>query len=523
MKKKNTKTRLIRGLVVCMFLALCLVIMINAWWKKDTSKSKEGYRFTFTYGWDKAQGAIPPSKAPDDPHFQYVEKKLGVVPLTQPYDWNGGLGYEQQVRLQLSGGDIPEAMQVFSEDFLSELINMKILLPLDDLLPKYAPNTWKALSEEDKALLRSFSPDGKIYVVAWKMMEPRVGMIREDWLKNVGIKKVPSTKDELLAAYKAFFEKDANGNGDPNDEIPVSGREQLRWLDDLFVMWGVAMYEGHPEWRWNAEKKQFMSDQVSDEMKNAIAFIRELYQKGYMDKQMPVLPGGDWFAKIQKDTVGHYFHTIAGLERRLAFRAPDKDGKALNANGKFVYMPCVKVDGVPHQPNYAGGLSMDLVITKKAKDPGKILKWYDWIWTKEGVMYKFLGIEGVNYTKDASGNIKPTSTPISNKHTYTFRSGDRTKEIYKGMQWGDIMVDVYEASKNDQQYLQSKFMPISVYEGYDDYRPASAPLFREIASKIIVGELPLSAWDDYVKEWYEKGGKVVTERATAWYKKVYNK
>jgi hypothetical protein len=33
----------------------------------------------------------------------------------------------------------------------------------------------------------------------------------------------------------------------------------------------------------------------------------------------------------------------------------------------------------------------------------------------------------------------------------------------------------------------------------------------------------MSAWDNYVKEWYAKGGKVVTERATAWYKKVHNK
>jgi hypothetical protein len=63
---------------------------------------------------------------------------------------------------------------------------------------------------------------------------------------------------------------------------------------------------------------------------------------------------------------------------------------------------------------------------------------------------------------------------------------------------------------------------MTVYEGYDDYRPSSAPLYREITSKIIVGELSMSAWDEYVKEWYAKGGKVVTERATAWYKKVHN-
>jgi putative aldouronate transport system substrate-binding protein len=447
MKKKYTKSILIRSLVLCLIIALCLLIVVNAWWRKKPSKTKQGYRFTFTYGWDKAQGAIPPSKAPDDPHFQYVEKKLGVVPLTQPYDWNGGLGYEQQVRLQLSGGKIPEAMQVFSETFVSELINMNILIPLDDLLPKYAPIYWKSLTSDDKALLRSFSPDGKIYFIAWKNQEPRVGMIRLDWLKRVGINKVPSTKDELLAAYDAFLKKDANGNGDPNDEVPVSGREKMRWLDDLYVMHGVAMYEGHPEWRWNEDKKQFISDQVSDEMKNAVAFISDLVKKGYMDKGMPIQKAGDWFARIQQDKIGHYFHTISGLERRLAFRAPGQDGKpALNPEGEFAYMPNVKVPGVPHQPNYAGGLTIELAITKKAKDPGKILNWYDWTWTKEGTTYKFFGIEGLNYNK-VGGKIQVTENALSNKFTYTVRSGNRTKEVYEQMKWGDNMVKVYEASK----------------------------------------------------------------------------
>ncbi|MDP3177873.1 MAG: extracellular solute-binding protein, partial [Spirochaetaceae bacterium] len=142
----------------------------------------DGYRFTFDFGWDLAQGAIPPDKDPQDPHFQYVENKLGIVPLTQAFDWNGGIGYEQAVRLQMSGGKIPEALQVFSEGFVAELIDTKVLIPLDDLLPKYAPNTWKSFTKEDLDLIRSFSPDRKIYFIPWKNIEPRVGLIRMDWL-----------------------------------------------------------------------------------------------------------------------------------------------------------------------------------------------------------------------------------------------------------------------------------------------------------------------------------------------------
>ena len=41
-------------------------------------------------------------------------------------------------------------------------------------------------------------------------------------MKNVGL-ETPATIDELYEVLVAFKEQDANGNGDPNDEIPWSG------------------------------------------------------------------------------------------------------------------------------------------------------------------------------------------------------------------------------------------------------------------------------------------------------------
>ena len=34
---------------------------------------------------------------------------------------------------------------------------------------------------------------------------------------------MPTTTEELREVLRAFKEQDANGNGDPNDEIPLSG------------------------------------------------------------------------------------------------------------------------------------------------------------------------------------------------------------------------------------------------------------------------------------------------------------
>jgi putative aldouronate transport system substrate-binding protein len=501
-------------------LAIAVLLVIQAgMWAGDQKKAVETgtYRFSLTVGWDMAQGAKPPSEAPDDPHFQYVESKLGIVPLSQPYEWNGGSGYEEQVRLQMSGGDIPEALRLFSTGFTQELIESGVLIPLDDLLPQHAPLIWKMYTEKEWELVRSFSPDRKIYFLPRIDRTPRVGMIRIDWLREVGIKYVPETKEELLTALRAFKAKDANGNGDPNDEIPVSGREHMRWCDDLFVMHGCAYHEGWPDWRWDKDKKIMISDQVSDEMKNAVIFIHQLVEEGLMDPVMPIQPAADWFAKLADDKIGHYFHTISGMPRRLAMRE-----SGANPDAEFVYMPNVKVPGVERQKNYAPGMGVRLGITTEARDPGKILQWCNWEMTPEGEKYYYFGIEGLNYVMDGDKVSYEGMTPISNKHRYLMEFGSRTREVYANMPFGDILTAVYDASLNDVQLRDTMMMPGSIYDDYEDYNPSRASLFREKVAKMVLGELPLSAWDDYVAEWYAKGGTKVQKRVTDWYKKTYD-
>jgi putative aldouronate transport system substrate-binding protein len=418
----------------------------------------------------------------------------------------------------MSGGDVPEALQIYSTQFAQELIDLEVLIPLDDLLPEYAPRIWNYFTQMQWDLVRSFSPDGKIYFLPKIDPTPRVGLIRKDWLSAVGINKVPSTKAELLAAYKAFKSMDANGNSDPNDEIPVSGREAMRWLDDLFVMHGVSMVEGWPLWRWDPKTKTMISDQVSDNMKNAVTFIRQLVAEGLMDPVMPIQQASDWFAKIENDKVGHYFHTLGGIPRRLAMRA-----SGANPDAEWVYMPNVAVPGVPHQPNYAPGMGVSAGITIEAEDPGKILQWFDWQLSDEGSMYYMFGIEGLNYVMDNGKITYPDSvTPISNKHRYLMETVAGNREWYANLPFGDIIAKVYDQAIDDARFYDTMMMPSSVYAGYEDYDPSRASLYRERVAKMILGETPLSDWDTYVSDWYAKGGTEVQRRVTEWYKNTYN-
>ena len=487
----------------------------------STAKGSEQkpYHFITAYGpWDLSEGRIDIEKQPDDTYFQYVEKTVGTAPLTISWEWEGVTGYVQGLRLHMASGEIPHAMKIASQELAVELIENDVLIPLDDLLKSYAPDVLKGISEQELNLIRSQAPDNKIYYMPQirDLPQIRAGFIRTDWLKRVGM-DVPTTRNELVEVYKAFRDQDANGNGDPSDEIPVSGRLGMRWCDDLFAIHGVSMHEGHPRLSWDPQKKQMISHQVSLEMKEAIKFLRYLVEEGLMDQTFPIQKNQDWKAKINGNRVGHYYHLIGYIHSFSAFI--EKDPKA-----DWTYLPLVKVEGVPAQKHTFPRIGVDYPvfgITTAAKDPAKIMQWYNWcVSTEEGSKYISLGIPGVDW-KMTGGKIE-----IINQQTpsYKYVADGRLAfsfDVLKISDLGETKSRILEkATEVGTTVYDDLGISTSVYEGLEDFMPNKAVVYRDYCSKMVLGSLPMSAWDEYVAAWHKRGGTEMLRRATEWYKKV---
>jgi putative aldouronate transport system substrate-binding protein len=192
-----------------------------------------------------------------------------------------------------------------------------------------------------------------------------------------------------------------------------------------------------------------------------------------------------------------------------------------NPDAEWVYLPNVEVSGIPHQKNFQPGIAFpQLVLTKAAKHPEKILPWFNWNLTPEGVQYNRLGIEGVNYRIDA-GKIITDGFPVKQRYVYSHEIAQEDERYYLQTKFADMKVAIYRACIGDTREREDVGLPLSVYDGFDDYLPNTAKLYREYCSKMVLGELPMSAWDEYVKLWYQRGGTEVTARATAWYRSVH--
>ena len=67
--------------------------------------------------------------------------------------------------------------------------------------------------------------------------------INQTWLDNLGL-KAPATLDELYDVLVAFRDQDADGNGDPSDEIPLAGDYADGWYTnpEMLVMNAFTYY-----------------------------------------------------------------------------------------------------------------------------------------------------------------------------------------------------------------------------------------------------------------------------------------
>lgn len=225
----------------------------------------------------------------------YMEKATGLD-ITWDEFANGAANYTQQITLMYTGGEkLPDVMVGFDgmgHYTVNQFGEDGIFVDLSELIADgKAPNYEKALkqtSEETQKFVKekgTNTVDGKsfyslpsITVPACDDLQSMV-QINKKWLENVGM-EVPTNIKELTAVCKAFMEKDANGNGDPNDEIPMldpKDNTELRdWIINAFVEYNSANF--------NVKKGKVWDPITSDEFRQAIKCINDFTKKGYYNE-----------------------------------------------------------------------------------------------------------------------------------------------------------------------------------------------------------------------------------------------
>lgn len=469
----------------------------------------------------------------DHPLVQRAIKEIGIGWERPTVAWNGGTIYGEKLKLRLAAGDPPDVFRLPNFGFsMSELISSGLAADLTELLPQYAPTIYNLVPEEIWNIVRYESPnnDKIFYIPALRLAPTHAAFIRQDWLDRVGL-DMPETEEEFFNVMRAFRDQDANGNGDPSDELPTTGRGPGRWWDHLFTPYGVAMFEGFPTWDYYNGKIEYSA--VQPEMKRALAALHKAYEEGLIDPEVLVNKAKIWNAKFVNDQVGILFHMpIFNTSRttNLYLNFPE---------AKTVWMPPFKVQGVDKKwsEGYvtSANTNEQIVINNSSEENViNALKLLEYLQQPETIDKNIWGVEGIHYTMENGNRVRKTdnmeeqkniaqsfsqSLPVSTMSVY----GTIDKFNILAMTDMNLQKRVQEAA--DKIYSSAKVislpgttLPQSIYDGYPDI--ATHQLYFSTMAKIMIGELDIDAFDDFVKEWYEKGGTEVTKRAQEAAKKL---
>lgn len=215
------------------------------------------------------------------PFYENFYKDAGVTPELELLDY---LTYNDAVKPRLAGGtSLADIIRLPNADQDMAYINAGLFIDLTDLVEKYGYNLKKALTAYGASLDDIRTPDGKIYympLLSDAYMLSHALHVNVTWLENLGLEQ-PATIDEFYDVLVAFRDQDANGNGDPNDEIPFTVK-RAEYLQLMSCFWGINLNNGG---FFIDEEGNVQASYISENYRDYLAFINKLYNEKLLDAE----------------------------------------------------------------------------------------------------------------------------------------------------------------------------------------------------------------------------------------------
>jgi putative aldouronate transport system substrate-binding protein len=435
--------------------------------------------------------------------YQELEKKTNVkIEFQHP-----AVGSEnEQFNLLIASGNLPD---IIERDFTTypggpeKAISDKVLIKLNDIIDKNAPNLKKYLDEHPDMKKEISTDDGTIYVF------PGIGIgnnsvsggmiLRKDWLDELGL-AIPETMDDWTNVLRQFKEK-------KNAKTPLT-MKLSDFNRELFNgPYGIG-------WEFYQENGKVKYGPYEPNYKNYLTQMNAWYKEGLLDPDFATQDAKSFDAKAANGSSGAFFAFIgSGM------------GKYLNAaQGKYdlagAPYPVLRKGEEPRFINkpydYRGGGSAG--ITPSNKFPAETAKWLDYHYSNEGHMLKSFGVEGQTYTMV---NGYPKYTDLILKNPDKLSVGEAMSKYLRvstpapGLVGDDRYIDQYYVfkSQKDASVIFSRHQKNATANMMPRVTPTSAEASElsaimaeintyqsEMFLKFIMGAEPLTNYDKYVAQ-----------------------
>ncbi|WP_461206649.1 type 2 periplasmic-binding domain-containing protein [Clostridium sp. DL1XJH146] len=314
--------------------------------------------------------------------------------------------WSEQKGILLASGELPDIIignQTFGDSDI--ITNLNMFLPLNDLVDEYMPNYKNALQEMPAMKKVVTFTDGEMYSMGKNLpMRPTVcgqPIINKVWLDNLGLKE-PTNTDELFTVLKAFKEQDANGNGDPNDEIPITGQKGISM--DLINPFGITDLYGSN--MLVNEDDSLVYYPTSDQYKEGLKWLRKLYAEGIIDQEAFTQDDTMELGKNQDPNVARVGFSYNWIP----------DAVYGQWSGEYIAIaPIAGPDGKRYASGDTNGISgvgrNEALISVNCKYPEIAARWLDQFYTGEASIQNFWGAIGTVISKNDDGKYVLNDPP----------------------------------------------------------------------------------------------------------------
>lgn len=439
---------------------------------------------------------------------------------------------QEQINLMISAGEVPDIMQSidansyfqqgviggWSEEFFREHAPR-----LSAYIDEIEPRSW-AYTRYDDVNMYSI-PGFRLYNT---VTSPFIW--RTDWLKNLGIDKIPETLADVEDAFYKMAKNDPDGNG-VDDTYALSEKS----LNAIYGAYGFQ----RDMWLVDDEGKVVFGD-VMPAAKDALALLNKWYNDGVLDPEFITgeNQGGYWAishaflnGRIGVSGMGSFYHWVDStplggtMVGRMAEAIKDSGNNIEYAPGHPPIGPDGKC-GTTKSNVTSLRTHFSSILTSDQPRLGRLLEIIDdMMMDLDNCTQASRGIPGETYEIIDWNDKKVINMLVENNTTAVNGMGAAawfmfTEEYNYDFQhmayaYDFAWFDEYMADYN-QGYTSAIF---GALPSNSMYATECSKILNEGYIAIITGEQPIDYFDEMVAQWYAAGGSVLTEEANTLYAK----
>lgn len=505
-------------------------------WEKAETTPYGAYPELVTYTLGQMNGAnnsnLPEGDTyEDNAYTRYLRKMLNIQ--NDNVYMESEDRYSEFVNIIVKDQTLPDVMVVSDRETLKELVENDLVEDLTDAFEKCTSPRIKEMYESyGGELLEAGKFDRKLMAVPETVIDhgPNLLWLRKDWMDELELKE-PETLEDAYEIIEAFVK---NRMGTEEGEEPVGLACDTNLVGTTSSSYSVDTifdsFHASPQ-RWICKDGEIMYGSLTEETKNALSGLHDLYKRGILDKNFALRAPNNIRDLVAEGKCGAFFG-LWWTPNNPLMDAVERD-KTADWEPYYLQEPS-------DQEIYASLRNNKYVVVRKGYEhPEIVMKIISVLF--DYTRYEADDAEEVN--DYFALNVDPTARPLVINVDYNEATYQVTKNIraalegtYEVKDLTAIEASYYQACKN---YLEKEDYTAEDWAAYKsrlsavgllvdgEYTPAVHPymddtdgvipqslkqLEKDAFIKIIMGEESVSYFDVFVQQWYQQGGKELEEQ-----------